>query len=104
LSKFVLEKSIAAIVAQRLADLGPVHTLFTFELRANATFIPHFTDAASLEEILEVRTSWPFDPEHTQILGADVRVTWQFVGIVLTAVDTCWSFQPARCWFAEKQI
>ncbi|KAF1952095.1 hypothetical protein CC80DRAFT_552847 [Byssothecium circinans] len=108
LSKFVLEKSIAAIVAQRLADLGPVHALFTFELCADTTFIPHFTDAASLEEILEVRASWPFDPEHTQILGADIlagisslhdvglqRNRFDVADILLVCRENMYSFQIA---------
>ncbi|KAJ4330607.1 hypothetical protein N0V95_010025, partial [Ascochyta clinopodiicola] len=72
LSKFVLEKSVSADIAERLADLGPVNTLFTFEVYANAAIIPSFTDAASLEDILEVRASWPFDPEHSRILSADI--------------------------------
>jgi hypothetical protein len=77
LSKFVLDKCIPAKVAERLANLGPVNTLFTLEVHANSAFIPYFTDAASLDEILEVRASWPFDPEHSKILAADVSFLLQ---------------------------
>jgi hypothetical protein len=73
LSKFVLAKCIPAQVAERLADLGPVNTLFTFEPYANAAIIPPFAHAASLDEILEVRARWPFNPEHSKILASDVR-------------------------------
>ncbi|KAH8710278.1 hypothetical protein GQ44DRAFT_776644 [Phaeosphaeriaceae sp. PMI808] len=72
LNDFVLDKSIAADVAKRLADLGHVPTLFTFDIYTNAAIIPPFTDAASLEEILDVRDSWPFEPKHSQILAIDL--------------------------------
>jgi hypothetical protein len=82
LVKFILEERItgedAEKVAERLANLGPVNTLFTFEVYANAAIIPYFTDAASLNELLDV---WPFDPEHSKILASDVsclefRISW----------------------------
>lgn len=72
LNTFVLKKAVSTNIAERLADLGPVNTLFTFEVYANAAIIPSFTDAASLEDILVVRASWPFDPQHCRILVADV--------------------------------
>ncbi|OAL42526.1 hypothetical protein IQ07DRAFT_650816 [Pyrenochaeta sp. DS3sAY3a] len=72
LNTFVLKKAVSTNIAERLADLGPVNTLFTFEVYANAAIIPSFTDAASLEDILVVRASWPFDPQHCRILVADI--------------------------------
>lgn len=71
--KFVLTKSIDTDVAQSIACLGPSNTVFTYEIFANAAIIPEFIDAASLDEILELRASWPFDPDHIRILAADVR-------------------------------
>jgi hypothetical protein len=73
LVKFILEEHVKSDVARRLATLGPVDTLFTFELYANAAVIPYFIDAASLDELLDVRASWPFDAEHSKILASDVR-------------------------------
>lgn len=81
--KFILKKRAAAAVADRLAELGPVDTLFSLEVFekasiipsfADASITPSFADAASLEEILEVRADWPFQPEHSQVLAADVSV------------------------------
>lgn len=74
LSRCFLDTCVPARVAARLADLEPVNTLFTFEVYANAAVIPPFANAASLEDILEVRASWPFSPEHSNILAADVRI------------------------------
>ena len=104
LSKFVLDKSIPTSVARKLADLGPVDSLFTFELYANAAFIPHFTDAASLEEILEVRADWPFKPKHSQILAADVRVPQYSENRTLTAPDSGRHFRPTPWRFAKKRV
>ncbi|KAL5403506.1 hypothetical protein PMIN06_011504 [Paraphaeosphaeria minitans] len=70
--RFVLKKEVATAVAKKLAGLGPVNTLFTLEVFENASIIPSFADAASLEEILEVRAGWPFQPEHSQALAADI--------------------------------
>lgn len=104
LSKFVLDKSIPTSIARKLADLGPVDSLFTFELYANAAFIPHFTDAASLEEILEVREGWPFNPKHSQILAADVSAPQYSGDRTLTPSDPGRHFQPPPWRFAKKQV
>lgn len=70
--QFELPKSIAQAVAERLADLGPVNNLFTLNLFKDTIIIPSFTEAVSLEEILEMQRDWPFDPEHIPVLAADV--------------------------------
>ncbi|KAK7178097.1 hypothetical protein PSPO01_15854 [Paraphaeosphaeria sporulosa] len=52
--KFILKKRVATAFAERLAELGPVNTLFTLEVFENASIISSFADAASLGEILNI--------------------------------------------------
>lgn len=70
--KFILEKQIKSEIAQKLANLEMTANLFTFEIYADAAIIPNFADAASLDEIFAVRSSWPFQSEHSLILSKDV--------------------------------
>jgi hypothetical protein len=70
--KLILEEEIKPAVAERLAKLVSVDFLFTLKIWENVVFIPSFTDAASLEDILNVRARWPFDPEHSMMLADDV--------------------------------
>jgi hypothetical protein len=68
----ILEKAIAQDVAKRLVKLGTVNELFTLDIYANAATIPSFTDAACLEDILDLGEDWWFDPEHCKMFAADV--------------------------------
>lgn len=73
LKKIILSKIITSEIAERIAGLKLVNTLFTFIPDGDAALIPNFTDAASLDEILDMRDSWPFDSYHGLILATDVR-------------------------------
>ncbi|KAF9730144.1 hypothetical protein PMIN04_007921 [Paraphaeosphaeria minitans] len=90
--RFHLKNEVAAApaVAKKLAELGPVNTFFTFEVYENALTIPSFADAASLEEILEARAHWPFHPEHSRALAADILAgisSLRSVGLQRNAFD-----------------
>ena len=74
---FILEEiKIKEAVAERLAKLGSVNSLFTFEIWKNVVLIPSFTNAASLEDILNMRDEWPFNPEHSEMLADDVKTPY----------------------------
>jgi hypothetical protein len=74
--RFILEEEIERIVAERLAKLVAVEFLFTFNIWENVTLIPSFTDAASLEDILNVQAEQPFNSEHSKMLADDVSTPY----------------------------
>ena len=75
---FILEEKekIKEAVAERLAKLGSVESLFTLNIWKNVVLIPSFTNAASLEDILNVRKESPFNPEHSEMLADDVKTPY----------------------------
>ncbi|KAB2100058.1 hypothetical protein AG0111_0g11676 [Alternaria gaisen] len=70
--KSMSPKKIRQNVAERLAQLGPVSNLFTLDIWKNAAFIPYPRELASLQDILGIRDSWPFEERHVQILVDDI--------------------------------
>jgi hypothetical protein len=71
-----VDEKIQEAVAERLAKLGSVDSLFTLKIWKNVVLIPSFTNAASLEDILNVRDEWPFIPEHSEMLADDVKTPY----------------------------
>lgn len=69
---YVYNKVVEPIVAERLAKLETVNEVFNFEIFANANTISEFSDAASLEDILDLGQDCWFDPEHCKMLATDV--------------------------------
>jgi hypothetical protein len=70
--RLVLKKAIKPDTAERLADLGTINEVFTLDIYANAATIPSFSDAACLEDILDLGKDWPFRLEHVKMFAADV--------------------------------
>jgi hypothetical protein len=69
---YVYDKVIKPTVAERLGKLEMVNEVFNFEIYANANTISEFSDAASLEDILDLGKDCWFDPEHCKMLATDV--------------------------------
>ena len=94
-------KKIEKEIAQRLADLGPISTLFTLDIWKNVAFIPHFTNIVSLQDILGVQDTWPFETKHIKILVADVGVPPHSLIFLLTSTDARRLIQSAHSQIAE---
>ena len=97
-------KMINQEIARRLAELGPVNTLFSLDVWQNAVFIPYVTDMVSLADILAIRESWSFKQEHVHILVDDVSAFSHFAHIALTIADTHRPIQSTRSRTAEGYI
>jgi hypothetical protein len=69
---YVYDKVIEPIVAERLAKLEMANEVFTLDIYANANIINEFSDAASLEDILDLGEDCWFAPEHCQMFATDV--------------------------------
>ena len=72
LVSLLLVKTIDPEIAGRLADLETVNEVFTLDIYANGATIPSFSDAACLEDILDLGRDWPFQPKHVRMFAADV--------------------------------